>query len=79
MQLVVGEGLRRMVAAFMALAPFQQRFLEGVILSWAARHEATAIGAVAMLDVDTLPVPESKNGMSKIERGASDHDEHGRD
>ncbi len=53
--LIVGERLRQMVLAWMDCTPEQQTLLEGVILIWAARQRATALGAAHVLDLDVTP------------------------
>ena len=52
--LVVGARVRQMVEAFMDLTPQQQRFVEGVTLSWSARQQAEALGEAHLLDLDII-------------------------
>ena len=52
--LVVGERIRRMVLAFLDCTPQQQQCVEGVILWWAARQQAEALGQAHLLDMTLI-------------------------
>ena len=52
--LVVGERIRRMVLALLDCTPQQQQLIESIILGWAARQHAAALGEAHALDIDII-------------------------
>ena len=52
--LIVGERIRRLILALLACTPHQQQVVESIILGWAARQQAAALGEAHLLDVDLI-------------------------